>query len=151
MLGNHSVLDIRTTPLLSVQTSVGSLNSFQIYTTDLITWPRCMSVCMWDDSSSWLMRVMGEKFIQGSSAWRLRLCDLRSSASQPAKDASFWHLQPHSNGRYSSDGCWEPGDICLHVAEQLLQLFENWQKEWWFRMVKEWWRFLNTSPFIWTF
>lgn len=53
----------------------------------------------------------------------MRLCAL---AGQPAEDAALGHLKAGCDGGYSRQRGWQAGHVCLHVAQQLLQLVQNW-------------------------
>lgn len=53
----------------------------------------------------------------------MRLCAL---AGQPAEDAALGHLKAGCDGGYSGQRGWQAGHIRLHVAQQLLQLVQNW-------------------------
>lgn len=50
-----------------------------------------------------------------------------AAAGQSAEDVPLGHLQPHSDRGDPGDGCRETGDVCLHVTQQLLELFKNWK------------------------
>lgn len=51
---------------------------------------------------------------------------LRALAGQSAEDAALGHLKTGCDGRYSRQRGWQAGHVCLHVAQQLLQLVQNW-------------------------
>ena len=51
------------------------------------------------------------------------LCAL---AGQPAEDAALGHLKAGCDGGYSGQRGWQAGHVRLHVAQQLLQLVQNW-------------------------
>lgn len=51
---------------------------------------------------------------------------LRALAGQPAEDAALGHLKAGCDGGYSGQRGWQAGHVRLHVAQQLLQLVQNW-------------------------
>lgn len=66
-----------------------------------------------------------ENGVRGKGGYRcgVRLCAL---AGQPAEDAALGHLKAGCDGGYSGQRGWQAGHVCLHVAQQLLQLVQNW-------------------------
>lgn len=66
-----------------------------------------------------------ENGVRGKGGYRcgVRLCAL---AGQPAEDAALGHLKAGCDGGYSRQRGWQAGHVCLHVAQQLLQLVQNW-------------------------
>lgn len=53
--------------------------------------------------------------------------DVGAPAGQSAEDIPLGHLQPYSDRGYPGDGCRETRDVSLHVTQQFLELFENWE------------------------
>lgn len=65
---------------------------------------------------------------------------LRALAGQPAEDAALGHLKAGCDGGYSGQRGWQAGHICLHVAQQFLQLVQNWGPGHRERRARERWR-----------
>lgn len=65
---------------------------------------------------------------------------LRALAGQAAEDAALGHLKAGCDGGYSGQRGWQAGHICLHVAQQLLQLVQNWGPGHRERRARERWR-----------
>lgn len=66
-----------------------------------------------------------ENGIRGEGGYRCGV-RLRALAGQPAEDAALGHLKAGCDGGYSRQRGWQAGHVCLHVAQQLLQLVQNW-------------------------
>lgn len=66
-----------------------------------------------------------ENGIRGKGGYRCGV-RLRALAGQPAEDAALGHLKAGCDGGYSRQRGWQAGHVCLHVAQQLLQLVQNW-------------------------
>ena len=66
-----------------------------------------------------------ENWSRGKEGYRCGV-RLRALAGQPAEDAALGHLKAGCDGGYSGQRGWQAGHVRLHVAQQLLQLVQNW-------------------------
>lgn len=76
---------------------------------------KCLCVCR---------RSQGKR-VRGKEGYRCG-ARLRALAGQPAEDAALGHLKAGCDGGYSGQRGWQAGHVRLHVAQQLLQLVQNW-------------------------
>lgn len=66
-----------------------------------------------------------ENRVRGKDGYR-RGVGLRALAGQPAENAALGHLKAGCDGGYSGQRGWQACHVRLHVAQQLLQLVQNW-------------------------
>lgn len=90
-----------------------------------------INIRLWYEEDRW-QKLMNTKWVMVPTVhllclW-LCLC-LWPSTSQPAQDVPLGHLESHGNRGYPGDGCRQAGDIRLHVAQQLLQLLQHWERK----------------------